>query len=76
MTKQHSSAGLAPTGRKCSRQQLGLVVAAVIGATLACGCPRDDIDLRWVDTPAELVGKIAHDAAPVPKLEPDDELFW
>jgi len=48
----------------------------MIGATLAGGCPGDDIDLRWIDTAAELVGEIAHDAAPVTKLEPDDELFW
>ena len=48
----------------------------MVGATPAGGCPRDDIDLRWVDTAAELVGQVAHDAAPVTKLEPDDELFW
>ena len=47
----------------------------MVGATLAGGCPRDDIDLRWIDTAAELVGQVAHDAAPVTKLEPDDELF-
>ena len=75
MTKQHSPAGLAPASRKRSSQELGLVVAAMVGATPASGRPRDDIDLRWVDAAAELVGEKAHDAAPVSKLEPDDELF-
>jgi hypothetical protein len=75
VAKQHAPTRLAPTGSESSRQKLGLVVAAAVRSAPTGGGPRDDIDLRWIDTATELVGQIANDATTITKLEPDNELL-